>query len=105
LLAVAPATISRELKRNKGKKGYRPRQAQTKADKRRAQAAKAIKMRVEVVFLIEAKIMLDWSPEQISGWLAVERGLSISHERIYLCPAGISLSGRTSVMVAVCTST
>jgi transposase, IS30 family len=83
LLGVSAATISRELKRNQGKKGYRPKQAQIKADKRRKQAAKALKMTEDVVLLIEEKIVLDWSPEQISGWLKAERGIAISHERIY----------------------
>jgi len=36
-----PSTISRELKRNKGLKGYRPRQAQRLASTRRKQAPKA----------------------------------------------------------------
>ena len=40
-------------------------------------------MTEDVVLLIEEKILLDWSPEQISGWLKVERGIAISHERIY----------------------
>jgi IS30 family transposase len=35
LLGVSPGTVCRELKRNKGKKGYRPKQAQIKADNRR----------------------------------------------------------------------
>jgi len=35
LLGVSPGTICRELKRNKGQKGYRPKQAQIKADKRK----------------------------------------------------------------------
>ncbi|MCF7998575.1 MAG: helix-turn-helix domain-containing protein, partial [Methylovulum sp.] len=43
-LIVSSATISREIKRNKGKRGYRPKQAQIKADKRRSKAAKALKM-------------------------------------------------------------
>ena len=43
-IAVSPATLSRELKRNKGKRGYRPKQAQIKADLRKAQATKALKM-------------------------------------------------------------
>ena len=83
LLGVSPGTICRELKRNKGKKGYRPKQAQIKADKRRKQAAKAIKMTKEVIVEIEEKIRLDWSPEQVSGWLKVNQGIVISHERIY----------------------
>ena len=83
LLGVSPATICRELKRNKGKKGYRPRQAQIKAVKRRREAAKALKMTGEVILVIEEKICLDWSPEQVSGWLKINQGIFISHERIY----------------------
>ena len=83
LLGVSPATICRELKRNKGKKGYRPRQAQIKAGKRRREATKALKMTNEVILVIEEKICLDWSPEQVSGWLKINQGIFISHERIY----------------------
>ena len=83
LLEVSASTICRELKRNTGKRGYRPRQAQLKADRRRSQAAKAQKMTEGLILLIEAKIELDWSPEQISGWLKTDQGIAISHERIY----------------------
>ena len=83
LLSVSPGTICRELQRNKGKKGYRPKQAQFKADQRRQQAAKALKMTAIVIVLIEGMIVLDWSPEQISGVLKEEHGIAISHERIY----------------------
>jgi len=83
LLGVSESTISRELKRNQGKKGYRPKQAQIKADIRKKQAAKALKMTPTLILLIEAKILLDWSPEQVSGQLEDERGILISHERIY----------------------
>ncbi|MGZ5601846.1 MAG: IS30 family transposase, partial [Methylobacter sp.] len=55
------------------------KQAQIKTDKRRAQAAKALKMTAEVIVEIEEKIRLDWSPEQVSGKLEI----TISHERIY----------------------
>jgi len=43
LLVVSESTISRELKRNQGKKGYRPKQAQFKADNRKKKV-KALKM-------------------------------------------------------------
>jgi len=79
LLGVSRSTMCRELKRNSGKKGYFPKQAQIKADKRRTQATKALKMTAEVIVEIEEKIRLDWSPEQISGKLEI----TISHERIY----------------------
>ncbi len=33
--------------------------------------------------MIEALVRHDWSPEQVSGWLAKEQRESVSHERIY----------------------
>ncbi len=63
--------------------GYRPKQAQAKAESRRKLTAKPLKMTPEAINLIDAKIIIDWSPEQISGWLKEEKGLFISHERIY----------------------
>jgi len=83
IIGVSASTISRELKRNTGQRGYRPKQAHIKALKRREGAAKVIKMTEEVITMIEAKIQLDWSPEQVSGWLSKEHDISISHERIY----------------------
>lgn len=83
LLNVSAGTICRELQRNQGNKGYHPQQAQIMADKRRRQATNALKMTAAAILLIEAKIVLDWSPEQIAGWLKREEGVSISHERIY----------------------
>ena len=83
IIGVSASTISREIRRNRGLRGYRPKQAHTKALIRRREAAKAIKMTAEVIDFIETKIQLDWSPEQVSGWLRLERNLILSHERIY----------------------
>lgn len=83
ILGFSPSTISRELKRNRGKRGYRPKQANIKATNRREKASKAIKMTDEAIDLIEDKLYLDWSPDQISGWLKQEQVIEISHERIY----------------------
>jgi transposase, IS30 family len=83
LLGPSASTICRELQRNTGKRGYRPKQAQIKADTRRRQAAKAVKMTATAIVLIEAKIILDWSPEQVAGWLEAEQGILISPERLY----------------------
>jgi transposase, IS30 family len=83
LINVSPSTICRELQRNTGKRGYRPKQAQCKAENRRKSTAKPLKMTAEVIDLIATKIVINWSPEQISGWLKAEKGLFISHERIY----------------------
>ena len=83
-LGVNQSTISRELSRNKGKKGYRHKQAQEIRDKRRKDQHKPLKMTVEMVDLIESKLRLHWSPEQISGWLKGNHSSSVSHETIYL---------------------
>ena len=82
-IGVHPSTISRELKRNTGNRGYRPKQAHERALFRRQQADKALKMVPEVIDFVEAKLLEDWSPEQISGIMKKEGGPWVSHERIY----------------------
>ncbi len=84
VLGVNQSTISRELSRNCGNKGYRYKQAHNKATERRKSSSHATKMTPAMVSLIEKKLRLDWSPEQISGWLEAEQDKSISHETIYL---------------------
>lgn len=82
LLKVHKSTIGRELNRNSGKRGYRPKQAQCFAlERRRAK----IKPRILPADWdrIEALICEDWSPEQISGRLIEEGRPPVSHERIY----------------------
>ena len=71
-LGVAPSTVSRELARNRGLRGYRPKQAQQKALLRRLTARKAVKMMPETVDYIECKLAKDHSPEQIAGRLRHE---------------------------------
>ena len=83
IIGVSAPTLSRELRRNTGKRGHRPKQANIKAQGRRRNAGEAVKMTQEVVALIDGNIRLDWSPEQVSGWLSAERGIAISHGRIY----------------------
>ena len=83
IIGTSPATIGREIKRNSGKRGYRPKQAQIKADRRKHLAAKSLKMKPEVIELIESQIRFDLSPDQASNVLKQEHGLYISHERIY----------------------
>lgn len=83
ILEVHRSTISRELKRNKGKRGYRPKQADEKTNKRRAINHKVVKLNEEMKEFIEEKIREQWSPEQISGWQKLHHIVSLSHERIY----------------------
>jgi len=84
-IEVNRSTVSRELKRNKGKKGYRYTQAHEQAKSRRSQASShRIKMTNETIRLIEEKINMQWSPEQISGWMKKEcYEIAVSHETIY----------------------
>lgn len=82
-LKVHKSTISREIRRNRGNKGYRPVQAHEKALARRFAAAKRIKMTSEMIELVEHYIRQDFSPEQVSGFLDREYRLKISHETIY----------------------
>ena len=80
-LGVHKSTISREIQRNTGKKGYRPKQANKKALERRKRAQTRI--RESDWHLIERLIKLDWSPEQISLYLNEEQLRQVSHEWIY----------------------
>jgi DNA-binding CsgD family transcriptional regulator len=68
-LGRAPSTVSRELVRNGGRRGYRAQRADAAAD-RRAARPKPCKLvlapRLRAV--VEAKLGLCWSPEQIAGW-------------------------------------
>ena len=82
-LNVNQSTLSRELSRNTGKRGYRINQAQQAAVKRRIEARKAIKMTSTLIALIDSKIKEKWSPEQISGWIKKKYGTCISYETIY----------------------
>ena len=80
-LGVHKSTISRELRRNKGLRGYRPKQAHQKAMSRKNHSRNHIML--ETWAVIEAKIRLEWSPEQVSDWLKRHAGVEISHEWIY----------------------
>ncbi len=76
------STIGRELRRNQGLRGYRPKQAHALALARRGNKA-STRLGGEIWQQIEALIRQEWSPEQIVGRLAMERGVLISHEWIY----------------------
>lgn len=76
ILGRSASTISRELRRNRGLRGYRPHQAHVKSLERRAVNARRID--ADTWELVREKLQEEWSPEQISGQFA------ISHETVYL---------------------
>jgi len=82
MLGVHKSTVSRELNRNRGKRGYRPKQAQEFAKTRRLDRAKP-RIIAGTWALVDSFLLLDFSPEQVSGYLKLTSGPSVSHERIY----------------------
>lgn len=83
-LGVHRSTISREIRRNKGARGYFGKGAQLIMRSRRpclVEYARKIKDEIEEHV---RKLLYDaWSPEQISRRLKIEKNISISHESIY----------------------
>ena len=82
LLGRAVSTVRREIARNSGRRGYRPRQAHAKALARHAQP-RTLKMTRAVVAHVEASLERDLSPEQIAATMEASVGARVSHERIY----------------------
>jgi len=81
VIGVHKSTVSRELRRNRGLRGYRPKQAHRLAVSRRDKSRPRIGTSIWI--LIEALIRQEWSPEQVSDSLKDNHGLQISHEWIY----------------------
>ena len=82
-LKVHKSTISRELKRNRVRSGYHAMTAHKKTIIRKKSARKHIRFTEAIQSKVRALLLLDFSPEQISGRLKKEANISISHERIY----------------------
>ena len=88
-LGWSASTVSRELARNGGRKKYRPSSAD-RATWARAARPKPSKLALNSALrdqVVEG-LKLQWSPEQIAGWLRVEfpcdPEMWVSHETIYL---------------------
>jgi transposase, IS30 family len=88
-LGRAPSTVCREIKANGGPRRYRAHEADRRAVRRLrrpkpAKLAQCPRLR-EVV---EAKLELRWSPQQIAAWLKTaypdDPEMRVSHETIYL---------------------
>lgn len=79
VLERSRSTISRELARNRGKRGYRPKQAQRLAEERRAMNARTID--AATWQFVQDKLMQKWSPEQISDFVPISP--ETVYQRIY----------------------
>lgn len=73
MIARSPSTISREIARHGGRNRYRATEADAQAWEQ-ARRPKACKLAIhpELKVIVASKLILDWSPEQIAGWLKRE---------------------------------
>src|SRR5215210_1016782 len=71
IFKVHKSTISRELSRNGGQRGYRPKQADELSSSRKLSAHRPRIQRVTWA-LVESLVEQQWSPEQINGRLKLE---------------------------------
>ena len=82
------STIGRELQRNSGQRGYRPKQAQRLADERREACRKPCKLvDPEVHQFVKEHLEKRWSPDQVAQCsrrtFARCKKQSVSHQTIY----------------------
>ncbi len=87
-LGRAPSTISREIRRNGGRRRYGANEADQAAwdRSRRPKTCKLVQNRA-LARIVEYKLRKLWAPEQIAGWLKRtypdDERMQVSHETIY----------------------
>jgi IS30 family transposase len=87
-LRRSPSTVSREIRRNGGSQAYRASRADGSAWDR-ALRPKACRLAhyAPLRWCVAQKLVLQWSPEQIAGWLKqqfpTDPDMQLSHETIY----------------------
>ena len=88
LLGRAPSSMSREIKRNGGRRVYRANKADPAAWDRahRPKTCKLANNRA-LAGIVASKLKLHWAPRQIAGWLKRhypgDENTQVSHETIY----------------------
>jgi IS30 family transposase len=87
-LQRAVSTVSREIARHGGRPQYRASEADQQAwESALRPKACLLAMHVKLQEIVASKLILDWSPEQISGWLKIQypedQSMRVSHETIY----------------------
>jgi len=84
----APSTISREVRRNGGRRSYRATQSDQAAwDRTRRPKPCKLACHWRLCHTVSVQLERKWSPQQIAGWLKREHpddeGDRVSHETIY----------------------
>src|ERR1700730_9745770 len=87
-LGRAVSTVSREVARHGGCPGYRASQADGEAWESALRPKRCLlSINLKLRNIVASKLILDWSPEQISGWLKIQypddESMRVSHETIY----------------------
>ena len=87
-LQRAVSTVSREVARHGGRPQYRANEADHQAwESALRPKVCLLAIHVKLQEIVASKLMLDWSPEQISGWLKIQypedESMRVSHETIY----------------------
>src|SRR5260370_8137855 len=84
----AASTVSREVTRHGGRPGYRAHEADNQAWESALRPKRCLlAVNRKLRNIVASKLVLDWSPEQISGWLKMQHpddeSMRVSHETIY----------------------
>ena len=87
-LARAPCTVSREIRRNGGRRSYRASEADESAWHRAARPKRSkLAQNPALARVVADKLQLEWSPYQVAGWLKrtypQDETRQVSHETIY----------------------
>src|SRR6266481_3631391 len=82
------STVSREVARHSGRSEYRANEADDQAWKSALRPKPCrLALHEQLREIVASKLLLDWSPEQVSGWLKTQypndESLRVSHETIY----------------------
>src|SRR6202521_2371777 len=82
-LERAVSTVSREVARHGGRPAYRA----SPADGGALRPKRLLSINLKLRNIVASKLILDWSPRQISGWLKTQypadESMRVSHETIY----------------------
>lgn len=82
-LGRSASTVSREICRNIGKRGYRYKQANSFSLYRRHVSHRNNRISAKTWDLVDSYLNLDWSPEQVANYLRLEFSIAVSAESIY----------------------
>lgn len=83
-IGVSESTLSREIKRNSGQRGYHYKQAQVKATDRQRRLQNYRNLTLELRNFIRQRMTQEqWSPAQIVGWLHKHGKKTVCVETVY----------------------